>query len=48
MEIVAHKYDVSPFRPDNPRLLVYDEDDVKIYAFPVAHILIGGAGCRLE
>ncbi len=48
MEIVAHEYDVSPFSPDNPRILVYDEQDVKIYAFPVAHILIGGVGYRLE
>ena len=47
-EIVAHEFDVSHFSPDNPRILVYDENDVQIYAFPVAHILIGGAGCRLE
>jgi ribonuclease Z len=48
MEIVAHEFDVSPFSPDNPRILVYDENDVKIYAFPVAHILIGAVGYRLE
>ena len=48
MEIVAHEFDVSPFSPDNPRLLVYDENDVKIYAFPVAHILFGAVGYRLE
>jgi ribonuclease Z len=27
---------------------VYDENGVKIYAFPVAHILIGAVGYRLE
>jgi ribonuclease Z len=48
MEIIAHEFDVSPFSPDNPRILVYDENEVRIYAFPVAHILIGGVGYRLE
>ena len=36
-EIVAHEFDVSQLSPDNPRILVYDENDVKIYAFPVIH-----------
>lgn len=48
MEIVAHEYDVGQFSPDNVRTLVYDENDVQIYAFPVAHILIGAVGYRLE
>lgn len=48
MDIVAHEFDSSAFTPDNPRLLVYDENDVKIYAFPVAHILVGAVGYRLE
>jgi ribonuclease Z len=48
MEIVAHEYDVGQFSPDNVRTLVYDKNDVQIYAFPVAHILIGAVGYRLE
>jgi len=48
MEIVAQEFDVSAFSPDNPRILVYEENDVRIYAFPVAHILIGAVGYRLE
>jgi len=48
MNIVAHEFDSSLFTPENPRILVYDENDVKIYAFPVAHILVGAVGYRLE
>ncbi|MCH6546786.1 MAG: MBL fold metallo-hydrolase [Deltaproteobacteria bacterium] len=48
MEIEAKEFDVSQFSPENPRTLVYDENGVKIYAFPVAHILIGAVGYRLE
>jgi ribonuclease Z len=48
MEIVEHEFDASLFTPDNPRQLVYDHNDVKVYAFPVAHILVGAVGYRLE
>ena len=48
MQIVAHEFDYSQFSQDNPRLLVYDENDVKIYAFPVIHTIYGAVGYRLE
>ena len=48
MAIEAHEFDVSQFSPENPQMLVYDQNGVKIYAFPVAHILIGAVGYRLE
>jgi ribonuclease Z len=48
MKIVAHEFDGMQFSPEKPRALVYDENDVKIYAFPVDHILIGAVGYRLE
>ena len=41
-EIVAHEFDFSK------TAVIYDENGVKIYAFPVAHILIGAVGYRLE
>lgn len=47
-EIIAHEFDVNKFSPDNPRQLVYDTRGVKIYAFPVMHILIGAVAYRLE
>jgi ribonuclease Z len=40
--------DISKFSPENPRQLVYDNDDVKIYAFPVVHTIDGAIGFRLE
>jgi ribonuclease Z len=48
MELVAHEFDAAQFSPANPRALVYDENGVKIYAFPVDHLLIGAVGYRLE
>jgi ribonuclease Z len=48
MEIVAHEYDVNQFSQDNPNMLVYDQNGVRIWAFPVAHILVGAVGYRLE
>lgn len=48
MQIVAHEFDSSQFTAETPRQLVYDENGVRIYAFPVAHILIGAVGYRLE
>jgi len=48
MSIEAHEFDVSQFSPENPRMLVYDENGIKIYAFPVAHILTGAVGYRIE
>jgi len=46
--IVTHEIDVGKFSPDNPRQLVYDENDVKIFAFPVVHCIEGSLGYRLE
>jgi len=46
--IVCHEIDVSEFSPENPRQLVYDENGVKIYAFPVVHCIEGSLGYRLE
>ena len=48
MEMIAHEFDFSRFSPDNSRMLVYDENGVKVYAFPVDHILVGAVGYRLE
>ena len=48
MKMVAHEFDGQQFTPEKPRALVYDENGVKIYAFPVDHILIGAVGYRLE
>jgi len=42
MVLEAHE-----FEPDQTRL-VYDEDDVKIYAYPVVHAMHGAVGYRLE
>ncbi len=47
-KIVPHEVDISKFSPDNPRQLVYDENEVKIYAFPVVHTIAGAMGYRLE
>ena len=47
-KIVPHEIDISKFSPDNPRQLVYDENKVKIYAFPVVHTIAGAMGYRLE
>jgi ribonuclease Z len=40
--------DISLFNEDNPQQLVYDNDGVKIYAFPVVHSINGAIGFRLE
>lgn len=47
-KIVPHEVDISNFSPDNPRQLVYDENKVKSYAFPVVHTIAGAMGYRLE
>lgn len=46
--IIPHEFDYGKFSPDNPRQLVYDENGVKIYAFPVIHVIYGSVGYRLE
>ena len=46
--IVPHEVDISKFSPDNPRQLVYEDNGVKIYAFPVVHTIAGAMGYRLE
>jgi len=40
--------DISLFSLDNPQQLVYDNDGVKIFAFPVLHTIDGAVGYRLE
>jgi ribonuclease Z len=39
---------VSLFNEDNPQQLVYENDGVKIFAFPVIHSIEGAIGFRLE
>ena len=48
MSLDVHEFDVSQFSPENPEIVVYEENGVKISAFPVAHILIGAVGYRVE
>jgi len=48
MSIKAHEFDYSNFSPENPEQLIYNENSVKIYAFPVIHLLEGAVGYRLE
>jgi ribonuclease Z len=48
MTIVPHEVDYSKFSPEEPRQLAYDENGVKIYAFPVIHVIAGSMGYRLE
>ncbi|MEH6549276.1 MAG: guanitoxin biosynthesis MBL fold metallo-hydrolase GntH [Pseudomonadales bacterium] len=47
-KIVPHEFDYDAFTPKNPRQIVYDKNDVKIYAFPVIHVIAGSVGYRLE
>jgi ribonuclease Z len=47
-EIFAHEFDTSQLSPDNPRTLIYYEQGVKIFAFPVVHSIFGPVGYRLE
>ena len=46
--ISDHEIDYGAFSADNPESLVYDENGVKIYAFPVMHCIYGALGYRLE
>ncbi len=46
--ITCSEIDVSKFSPKNPSQLVYDENGVKIHAFPVVHCIEGSLGYRLE
>jgi len=48
MKLTAHEFDAAQFSPANPRAVVYDENGVKIYAFPIDHLLVGAVGYRLE
>lgn len=48
MKIQTTEFDYSKFSPETPRQIVYDENDIKIYAFPVVHILEGAVGYRVE
>lgn len=48
MTLIAHEFDSSQFSLKQPRTLIYDKNEVKVYAFPVDHILVGAVGYRLE
>ncbi|GJL57055.1 MAG: metal-dependent hydrolase [Nitrospirales bacterium] len=48
MTLVPHEFDSSKFSPKQPRTLIYEKNGVKIFAFPVDHILVGSSGYRLE
>ena len=48
MKLTVHEFDAAQFSPANPRAVVYDENGVKIYAFPIDHLLVGAVGYRLE
>ena len=48
MTIVPHEIDYTKFSPEHPNQLAYEENGVKIYAFPVVHALAGSMGYRLE
>ena len=48
MTIVANEIDYNKFSPETPKQLVYKENGVKIFAFPVVHALAGSVGYRLE
>jgi ribonuclease Z len=47
-KIVPHEIDIRSFSSEQPSQLVYDEDGVKIHAFPVIHTIAGAMGYRLE
>ena len=47
-EIIAHEFDVSKFSADNPQMVVYEENGVKVSAFPVVHCIYGSVGYKLE
>lgn len=40
--------DIDLFSPTNPQQIVYDNDDVKISAFPIIHSINGAIGYKLE
>ena len=44
----TQEIDINKFSLENPQQLVYDNDGVKIYAFPVIHTIDGAVGYRLE
>jgi ribonuclease Z len=46
--IESHEFDYSQFGPDNPQLLVYEENGVTISAFPTVHCIYGAVGYRLD
>jgi len=48
MKLIAHEFDGAQFSPAKPRAVVYEENGVKIYAFPIDHLLLGAVGYRLE
>jgi ribonuclease Z len=47
-KIEASEFDYSQFGPDNPRIVVYEENGVRISAFPVIHCIYGSVGYLLE
>lgn len=47
-KIEAHEFDYSQLGPDNPQIVVYEENGVTISAFPTVHCIYGTVGYRLE
>jgi len=47
-KIEAHEFDYSQFGPDSPQLVVYEENGVRIAAFPAVHGIYGAVGYRLD
>lgn len=48
MSMVAHEFDYKKFSEKNPRQLIYDKNSVKIFAFPLLHVIYGSVGYRLD
>lgn len=48
MRTEVSEFDVRSLTPDKPQVLVYEENGVRISAFPVVHCIFGAVGYRLE
>jgi ribonuclease Z len=48
MRTEVSEFDVGSLSPENPQVLVYEENGVRVWAFPVVHCIYGAVGYRLE
>jgi len=48
MRTEVSEFDVGSLSPDNPQVLVYEENGVRVSAFPVVHCIWGAVAYRLE